>query len=153
LADARTTRQVLQLKTKVISIIVFIFTLSLSALVGAPSQADGSITSVSNGVVSAKGTTVTGTYVVDCDFFDERIFVNLDLRQRGSGKAITSASFSDSFLCEGNGVPVTRSYNFSNSPTAFKSGVATVTGRILACLDFRPCTQESISQQISLVKK
>lgn len=140
------------MKTKVISATLFVLTLCLSALIATPSQAAGSVTRVSDGVISGKGTVVTGTYIVDCDFYGENISVSLELRQRGSGKAITSSNFYDSFQCEGNGVPVTRTYTFSNSPVAFKSGVATITGSIRACNDFYYCTEESINQQISLIK-
>lgn len=122
-------------------------------LMGGPAQAAASVTDVSDGVISGKGTVVTGTYTVSCDYYGENVYVNFDLRQRGSGKAVTSSGFSDSFQCEGNGIPVTRTYRFAGASTAYKSGVATVTGSITACTDFVGCTNGPTNQEISLVKK
>lgn len=135
-----------------ISAALFVLTLCIGLLSAAPSQAAVSLIDVSDGVISGKGTVVTGTYTVTCDFYGESVFVNFDLRQRGSGKAITSSSFSDSFYCEGDGDPVTRTYRFANSPTAYKSGTATVSGSTGSCVDFVGCTQKQFSEEISLQK-
>lgn len=140
------------MKFKPLSAILLAMTLGVGALVtAAPAQAAASVTSVSNGTLVAKGVAVTGTYTVECQFFGENISVHMDLRQRAGGKTVTSSSFSDSFECEGNGVPVTRTYTFGSSSTAFKSGAATVTGRIFShtCCVF---TSEPIFQEISLSK-
>lgn len=150
---ALTPRQVFEVIKKAISAALFVLTLCLGLLSAAPSQAAASVTDISDGVVSGKGTVVTGTYTVTCDYYGERVYAYLDLRQRGSGKAITSSSFSDSFECEGNGVPVTRTYRFAGGSTAYKSGVATVTGTIQACTDFVGCKNEPVYEEISLVKK
>lgn len=145
--------QVLLMKTKATSALFFVLMLGFGMLAtAAPAQAAASVTSVSDGTIVGKGTAVQGTYTVECQFFEERISVNMELRQRAGGKTVTSSTFNDSFLCEGNGVPVTRTYTFANSGTTFKSGVATVTGNISACNDFFFCTNEAIFEEISLVK-
>lgn len=143
--------QVLLMKTRAISASLFAIVLGMLAT-ATPAQAAASVTSVSDGTIVGKGTAVQGTYTVECQFFEERISVNMELRQRAGGKTVTSSTFNDSFLCAGNGVPVTRTYTFSNSGTTFKSGVATVTGNISACNDFFFCTNEAIFEEISLAK-
>jgi hypothetical protein len=140
------------MKTKAIFASLFGLILAFSTLATAtPAQAAASVTSVSDGAITGKGTAVQGTYTVECQFFEERIFVNLELRQRSGGKTVATSTFSDSFLCEGNGIPVTRTYTFANSASAFKSGVATVVGSITACTCCI-CTTEAVLEEITLAK-
>lgn len=118
-------------------------------LTAAPAQAEATLTSISDGKIVAKGVAVTGTYTLQCEFFGEFVGINVELRQRVGGKTVASSGFSDSFECEGNGVPVTRTYTFNSSSTPFKSGVATVTGSVFSstCCVF---TSNPISKEIRI---
>jgi hypothetical protein len=140
------------MKIKATSASLFAMILGFGTLaVATPAQAAASVTSVSDGATAGKGTVVQGTYTLECQFFEERIFVNMELRQRAGGKTVASSTFSDSFLCEGTGIPVTRTYSFANSGLTFKSGVATVTGNVTACTCCL-CTSEEIFEEITLSK-
>lgn len=116
-----------------------------------PAQAAASVVSISDGQLAGKGTAVSGTYTVTCQFFDESVSINLELRQRAGGKTITTASFNDSFRCAGDGVPVTRQYVFANSSLTFKQGTATVAGNIYSstCCVF---TSEAVLEEIKFLK-
>jgi hypothetical protein len=141
------------MKSRIITSILFTLTLCLGVLAGSPAQAAGSVTSVSDGVISGRGTVVTGTYTVKCDFVGEFIYVSLELRQPAGGNYVASSYFYDSFECAGDGIPVTRTYTFSTSPRPFRSDAATVTGSINACNCCGYCISEAVNEEISLVRQ
>ncbi|WP_323661288.1 hypothetical protein [Kocuria rosea] len=80
--------------------------------------------------------------------------MNLTLSQRGAKQTATQATYSEFFECEGNGEPVTLTYEFVSSGSTFKNGTAVITGDVQYCtFDFITCGNQRVgAQEINLRK-
>lgn len=95
-------------------------------LVGAgavPAQA-AEVISASNGQIIGRGTAVSGTYTVDCDFAGQRIAASINVIQSKGGR-INSNGIQEEFTCDTDG-QVTREYLVFANERAYNPGPATV---------------------------
>lgn len=88
-----------------------------------PAQAAHPV-SASNGQITGRGTAVSGTYTVDCDFAGQRIAASINVIQNRGGR-INSNGTQQEFICETDG-QVTREYLVFAHETAYVPGQATI---------------------------
>lgn len=97
---------------------------ALSVGVGAvPAQA-AEVVSASNGQIIGRGTAVTGTYTVDCDFGGQVISASINVIQNKGGR-INDNRTQDEFTCKSDG-QVTREYTVFARERAYSPGSATL---------------------------
>ncbi|MFJ5696630.1 hypothetical protein [Arthrobacter sp. NPDC093139] len=89
-----------------------------------PAQA-AEVISASNGQIIGRGTAVTGTYTVDCDFEGQRISASINVIQNTRGGRINDNSMQEEFTCPSDG-QVTREYLVFARDTGYVPGPATV---------------------------
>lgn len=89
-----------------------------------PAQA-AEVISASDGKIIGRGTAVTGTYTVDCDYAGQGISANINVIQNTKSGRINSNGVSDQFVCATDG-QVTREYTVFASQTGYVPGPATV---------------------------
>lgn len=95
-------------------------------LIGAAVAAEAAeVVSASNGQIVGRGTAVTGTYTVDCDYAGQGISANINVIQNTRTGRIVSNGVSDQFVCATDG-QVTREYTVFASQTGYVPGPATV---------------------------
>lgn len=89
-----------------------------------PAQA-AEVISTSGGQIVGKGTAVTGTYTVDCDFAGQRISASINVIQNTKGGRINDNSMQEEFTCTSDG-QVTRDYLIFATEKGYVAGPATV---------------------------
>lgn len=88
-----------------------------------PAQA-AEVISASNGQIIGRGTAVSGTYTVDCDFAGQKIGASINVIQNKGGR-INSNGVQEEFICDTDG-QVTREYLVFANETGYVPGPATV---------------------------
>lgn len=89
-----------------------------------PAQA-AEVISAGNGKIIGKGTAVSGTYVLDCDFVGQNIAANINVIQNTNRGRINDNAVSDQFTCDTDG-QVTREYLVFAHEIGYTAGPATI---------------------------